>query len=84
MLVINVEWINLTKQITISNKELIKNINVMDSNDKMSILIGILEKLEDNPELLSGVFHLLNKVKKEDLTILQKGLLKKALKHYID
>jgi len=83
MLVIKAKVINIEKEIIIPNKELIKAINSMGGDDKMEILIGVLKKLKKNPELLNAVFYLLNKVDKDEMTILQKGLLKKAYKHFI-
>jgi hypothetical protein len=84
MLVIKAVVVNIEKEIIIANKELIKAINSMDSDDKMEILIGILKKLEDNPELINAVYYLLNKVDKDKTTILQKGLLKKATKYHLE
>jgi len=41
MLVIDVEFLNLKKQITISNKELSKAINAMDMDDKLGIFADV-------------------------------------------
>lgn len=84
MLVIDVRWLNLQKEITISNSELVKAVCSMPNEDIIEILLGIEDGLVGNNMFLSRIFDLIRKVNASELTDFQKVLLKENYRKIIE